>query len=81
MWNSESCRHLKMATSIFLLFLIKKIINGHVYISIFYIQSIDNACKENNCCLMHKFIKWTKIPHFITSAHSFINLFSLQKVC
>lgn len=24
MWNSESCRHLKMATSIFLLFLIKK---------------------------------------------------------
>lgn len=47
----------------------------------FNIQSTDNVCKENNCCMMHKFIKWTKIPHFITSAHSFINLFSLQQVC
>lgn len=83
MWNSESCGHLKMATSMFFLFYKK--INGHVYTFVFYIQSIDNVCKENNCCLMseemHKFIKWTKIPHFITSAHSFINLFSLQQVC
>lgn len=33
MWNSESCGHLKMATSMFLLFYKK--INGYVYTSIF----------------------------------------------